>query len=141
MTTRLQEGFKLSGAVMAHANLDELWTDFVMENAPKLGKALANTIVANLAGGTFAPGLVAPAPEGIEAPSSKPTMPKRPGSAQANNEKILAAIETEGSSLQQIVDKTQLPKNYVRSRLNRVIRDAGTARTEGKTTKTRYFRK
>ncbi len=67
-------------------------------------------------------------------------MSKRPGSAKANNEKILAAITKEGSSLQDIVDKTELPKKYVRSRLNRLIRDEASVRTQGKTTKTRYFR-
>jgi hypothetical protein len=130
-------------------------TELLIQNAPKMGRALAEIMLASLSGGGTTAPLLRHPPSGVEhrgaaAPLSPPAstqkprpvrqFDKRPGSAKENNEKILAAIAQKGSSLQDIVDKTKLPKKYVRSRINRLIRDAGEVRSEGKTSKARYFR-
>jgi len=133
-------------------SLEGMFTDFVVQNAARIGRALAHqmraSLTGNIPGGATSPEDVSVDGESLAPASSSATralppkgrMSKRPGSAKANNEKILAAITKEGSSLQDIVDKTELPKKYVRSRLNRLIRDEASVRTQGKTTKTRYFR-
>jgi hypothetical protein len=131
-------------------SLEGMCTQLVIQNAPMFGRALAELMLASLTGRDVAAASVLQRSKvsAVEERDSAAlaTLPanlrksKRPGSAKANNEQILTAIAKEGSSLQQIVEKTQMPKKYVRSRLNRLIRDDGLVRTQGKTTKTRYFR-
>jgi hypothetical protein len=67
--------------------------------------------------------------------------PKFPGSAKDANKKIVAAIAEKGSSIHELVEKTGYPIDYVRTRLNRMIRsDAPQVVCKGKTSKARYFR-
>jgi hypothetical protein len=136
--------------------LEAMCTELIAQNAPKLGRALAEMMLASLTGRDFATTTAVlhrtsrvehrdtAAPPSTAASTQKARsarqFDKRPGSAKQNNEKILAAIAEKGSTLQEIVDKAKLPKKYVRSRINRLIRDDETVRSEGKTTKTRYFR-
>jgi hypothetical protein len=130
-------------------------TELIAQNAPKLGRALAEMMLASLTGRkNAATPLLHSSADAEHRAATAPTSPpvssrrtqtasqksKHPGSAKQANEKILAAIAEKGSTLQEISERSKLPKKYVRSRLNRLIRDNGLVRTEGKTSKTRYFR-
>lgn len=148
---------------MASENLDRMFADFVVQNAPKftekftdyfiqnkekIGRILAQVMLDSLSGKGLPPGVgatpFAPAAK-LPSPSSEPSrarrrFPKFPGSAKEANRKIAAAIAEKGSSIHEIVEKTGFPIDYVRTRLNRMIREDKQVVCKGKTSKARYFR-
>jgi hypothetical protein len=153
---------------MSSANLEGMFAEFVAQNAPKLtdaftayvmqnkeqiGRALAQVMLESLSKGlpNLGPLAFAATAEHAQAPSSSAStrpksgksrrFPKSPGSAAERDAKIVAAVEKGGSSTEDIVKKTGLPKDYVRGRLNR-MRDMKPpmVTSKGTTSKTRYFR-
>lgn len=165
---------------MASENLDRVFADFVVQNAPKctdyfmdyfmknkerIGRILAQLMLDSLSGKGFPPGveamsfapaaaLASPAggasvgghapaalgPAASELPQARRRFPKFPGSAKETNKKVLAALSEKGSSIHDIVEKTGFPIDYVRTRLNRMMRDNKWVSSKGATTKARYFR-
>jgi hypothetical protein len=149
---------------MSTETLEGIMTEFVAQNSTRIGRALAQAMLASLgrpdlsAEPQLAPFVPDPHPlpaqqsttsqkpvaarrsAGKTGVAGPPTVPRFPGSAKDNDQKIVAAIPDKGIQFRDLMKKTGFPEVYLRSRLNRLIREKRQIRTEGKTSKARYFK-